>query len=92
MELTFRNPYIIAVDACLGKLESVGCVNIAEGSLKPGAAVNKNLPAIGDLSISGIVNVGGFMEYYVLQNTRLSLVMQMAEKIASVLYKVYQKR
>ena len=32
------------------------------------------------------------MEYYVLQNTRLSLVMQMAEKIASVLYKVYQKR
>lgn len=92
LELTFRNPYIIAVDACLGKLESVGCVNIAEGSLKPGAAVNKNLPAIGDLSISGIVNVGGFMEYYVLQNTRLSLVMQMAEKIASVLYKVYQKR
>lgn len=30
----------------------------------------------------GIVNVGGFMEYFVLQNTRLSLVMRMAHVIA----------
>lgn len=85
----FNNPIIIAVDACLGKLESLGYVNICQGSLKPGAAVNKNLPAVGDLSISCIVNVGGFMEYLVLQNTRLSFVMQMAEKIADVIGEVY---
>jgi len=30
----------------------------------------------------GVVNVGGFMEYFVLQNTRLSLVMRMADVIA----------
>jgi len=85
----FNNPLIIAVDACLGKLESIGYVNISQGSLKPGAAVNKNLPAVGDLAISGIVNVGGFMEYLVLQNTRLSFVMQMAEKVSDVISHVY---
>lgn len=78
---TYRNPLIIAVDACLGQLENVGTVSIGTGSLKPGAAVNKTLPEVGDLHITGIVNVGGFMEYMVLQNTRLNLVMQLANCI-----------
>ena len=43
------------------------------------------------MAISGIVNVGGFMEYVVLQNTRLSLVMNMANKIAQVLNWIYKE-
>ena len=78
----FENPYIIAVDACLGSLESVGHINIGDGSLQPGAGVNKNLPEVGDAHITGIVNVGGFLEYLVLQNTRLNTVMKMADVIA----------
>lgn len=78
----FANPYLIAVDACLGRLENVGCVTLAPGPLKPGAAVNKDLPPVGDACITGIVNVGGFMEHLVLQSTRLSLVFSMAEIIA----------
>ncbi len=78
-----NNPYIIAVDACLGRLESVGCVSLGRGPVKPGAAVNKDLPAVGDAYITGIVNVGGFMEHLVLQSTRLNLVMKMADTIAS---------
>lgn len=77
----YDNPLIIAVDACLGSLENVGCVNIGDGSLQPGAGVNKNLPPVGQIHITGIVNVGGFMEYLVLQNTRLNLVMRMADLI-----------
>lgn len=77
----YRNPLIIAVDACLGRLENVGTVNIGIGALKPGAAVNKSLPEVGDIHITGIVNVGGFMEYMVLQNTRLNLVMKLADFI-----------
>lgn len=77
------NPYILAVDACLGKLESVGCVSIGLGPVKPGAAVNKDLPPVGNAFITGIVNVGGFMEHLVLQSTRLNLVMKMADTIAS---------
>ncbi|BBB90593.1 MAG TPA: spore protease YyaC [Methylomusa anaerophila] len=79
---TFANPYIIAVDACLGKLENVGCVTIGLGSVKPGAAVNKELPAVGNAYITGIVNVGGFLEHMVLQSTRLNLVIKMADTIA----------
>ncbi|MBO8137153.1 MAG: spore protease YyaC [Desulfotomaculum sp.] len=77
----YRNPLIIAIDASLGQLDSVGCINIANGSLKPGAGVHKKLPEVGDLHITGIVNVGGFMEYMILQNTRLNIVMKMAELI-----------
>jgi putative sporulation protein YyaC len=79
---TFSQPYIIAVDACLGKLENVGYVSLGYGPLKPGAAVNKDLPAVGDAYITGIVNVGGFMEHMVLQSTRLNLVVKMADAIA----------
>jgi putative sporulation protein YyaC len=78
----FQDPFIIAVDACLGQMASVGCIQIADGPLKPGAGVNKELPPVGHMHVTGIVNVGGFMEYFVLQNTRLSLVMNMAEVIA----------
>jgi len=73
---------VIAVDACLGSLESVGTVTLGPGPLRPGAGVNKNLPPIGDFCLTGVVNVGGFMEYFVLQNTRLSLVVRMAKVIA----------
>jgi len=77
---------VIAVDASLGKLEQVGTVSLGRGALKPGAAVNKELPLVGHMFLTGTVNVGGFMEYMVLQNTRLSTVMKMAEVISAALY------
>lgn len=83
VETHYRRPLVIAVDACLGRTESIGMLTVAGGSLRPGAGVNKSLPAVGDLHITGVVNVGGFMEYFVLQNTRLSLVMRMAQVAAA---------
>jgi putative sporulation protein YyaC len=80
------SPYIVAVDACLGQMTSVGCIQLGEGPLKPGAGVNKDLPPVGHIHLTGIVNVGGFMEYFVLQNTRLNLVMNMAEVIANAIH------
>lgn len=79
---SFTNPFIIGIDACLGRLKNVGVITIDEGPVKPGAGVNKELIPIGDIHITGIVNVSGFMEFFVLQNTRLSLVMKMASSIA----------
>jgi len=76
------NPFVIAVDACLGKVDRIGFISIKEGPLSPGAGVNKKLPSIGHISITGIVNVSGFMEIAVLQNTRLSLVMNLANVIS----------
>ncbi len=86
----FHHPFIVAVDACLGQSSSVGHIQVGTGPVKPGAGVNKDLPPVGDIHLTGIVNVGGFMEYFVLQNTRLSIVFNMAEVIASSLYQAYQ--
>jgi len=80
------NPLIIAIDACLGQLNSIGKITVAHGPIKPGAGVKKQLPEVGTFHITGIVNIGGFMEYFVLQNTRLSVVMKMGEVIATSLY------
>lgn len=87
-----RSPYILAVDACLGQLSSVGCIQAGDGPVKPGAGVNKELPPVGDYHVTGIVNVGGFMEYFVLQNTRLSLVVHMADVIAESIRIASQER
>lgn len=77
-----KNAFIIAVDACLGRMKNVGTVQVCNGPLKPGAGVKKELPEVGDIHITGIVNVSGFMEFFVLQNTRLHLVLNMARIIA----------
>ncbi|AIQ66195.1 sporulation protein [Paenibacillus stellifer] len=86
IESTYSHPYVIGIDACLGQSSSVGSIQIVEGPLRPGAGVKKQLPPVGDIHMTGIVNVGGFMEYFVLQNTRLSLVMRLSEIIASSLF------
>ncbi|MGF6953098.1 putative sporulation protein YyaC [Neobacillus sp. B4I6] len=77
------DPYIIGIDACLGRTKNVGVIQLGNGPVKPGAGVNKELPEVGDIHITGIVNVSGFMEFFVLQNTRLNLVMRMAKTIAN---------
>lgn len=86
----YARPYIIAIDACLGRNHSIGDLITGSGPLLPGAALNKKLPAIGDLFLTGVVNLSGYMEYAILQNTRLSVVSDMAETIASILLKVDQ--
>ncbi|MHB1652537.1 MAG: spore protease YyaC [Desulfitobacteriaceae bacterium] len=88
---SYISPYVIAIDACLGRLDSIGCITLAEGPLKPGAGVHKQLPEVGDAHLTGIVNVGGFMEYMVLQNTRLNLVWRMSETISQVISQAYLK-
>lgn len=78
LQETHPGSLVIAVDACLGNLENVGSITIGDGALEPGAGVKKKLPLVGDIHITGVVNVGGYLEYVVLQNTRLSMVMRMA--------------
>ncbi|MFD0621408.1 spore protease YyaC [Paenibacillus sp. GCM10027629] len=86
IESSVKNPFTIGIDACLGQTSSVGNIQVASGPVRPGAGVHKQLPPVGDMHITGIVNVGGFMEYFVLQNTRLSLVMKLSDIIANSLY------
>lgn len=85
VQKSYGKPFIIAIDACLGQMDNVGYLSYGRGSVKPGTAVKKDLPAVGDAYITGIVNVSGFMEHMVLQSTRLNLVMKMADTIAGAI-------
>lgn len=79
------SPTVIAVDASLGREPDVGLITLSKGPLQPGIGVNKKLPAIGDISITGIVNISGKPGLSMLQSTRLYTVKSMAEYIADSL-------
>ena len=86
----FEDDLVIAIDASLGDAANIGRIYLRDGSLTPGAGVSReDLPEVGDFHIDGVVNTAGFMEYLVLQGTRLSLVMDMAEVIADAIISVF---
>lgn len=72
---------IVAVDASLGSRRHQGYITVGCGSIRPGAGAGKNLPEVGDVFITGIVNVSGSFEQLLLQTTRLSTVFHMADAI-----------
>lgn len=78
-----KESLIVAIDASLGEKEYINYINIGEGGIKPGAGIKKNLPYVGDLHITGIVNSSGLLEISTLQNTRLSIVMKMVDIIST---------
>lgn len=73
---------VIAVDASVGMSSHVGCITLGRGALKPGLGVSKELQAVGDLFITGIVSGCGSHDPMMLQSIRLSTVMRMAECIS----------
>lgn len=86
--------FVVAIDACLGRLENVGKISVQPFPLKPGAGVGKNLPKIGDIHIAGFVNFKpayGNFDFIVLQNTRLSVVMDLKDRIVQIIDYVMKK-
>ena len=79
---------VIAIDASLGQKKHLGYVTIGNGALYPGAGVQKDLPPVGDIHITGIVNTAGIMEQLTLQTTRLSTVVALADVIACGILKI----
>ncbi|MEQ8201087.1 MAG: spore protease YyaC [Syntrophomonadaceae bacterium] len=87
--LLFTDPLIVAIDASLGCENRIGYISVQEGGLAPGTALQKSLPTVGDFHISAVVNVGGYLEQMMLQNTRLFIVYRMAELIAQALCRAH---
>ena len=80
------NPFIIAVDASLGSTGHIGYATICKSPLRPGIGVKKSLPEVGDLCITGIVNLSGSGSGVLLQSTRLSVVMELADFISTGIF------
>lgn len=76
---------VIAIDACLGKPQSVGTFLAMAGPLQPGAATGRRLPPVGHYSIAGVVNALSHKPYITIQTTSLYHVMRMAEQLAAAI-------
>ena len=83
IRLRFSDPFLIVIDAALGLPGHIGSITLSSGSLLPGEGMKKNLPAVGDLSITGIVNSCHGNASLLLQNTRLNLVNELADFIVT---------
>lgn len=79
-----NNPFVIAIDASLGISKHIGRITVSNCPIAPGKGVHKKLPPVGDISITGIVNLSG-QSPSLLQTTRLYMVMQLAQCISDAL-------
>jgi putative sporulation protein YyaC len=81
---------ILAVDACLGRPESVGAYLVAANPIIPARSVGKSFPPVGAFSVAGIVNAMGPKPYWTLQTTSLYRVMNMAREIAAAVVRSWR--
>lgn len=86
IQCTYNNPFIIAIDASLGMSSHVGFITLGHGPLTPGLGVQKKLPEVGDIHITGIVNSSDCADCSLLQTTHLYTVVKMADMISNCLY------
>ena len=82
IEEHYPDAIIIAVDAAVGRWDHVGLVTLEKGPLRPGLGVRKELAAVGDISITGIVGGAESGDHLFLQSIRLSMVMRLADCIS----------
>jgi len=79
---THKGSQILAIDAAVGNAGDIGLIKIADRPLLPGAGANKQLGAIGDVSVMGVVAEKSVSNYGLLNTTRLNLVYTMSEIIS----------
>ena len=77
------NSTVIAIDAAVGPESDVGIIKINPFGLKPGLGVNKDLSAIGDVSIVGVVASRSLKNENLFNLTRLNFVYKMATVISN---------
>lgn len=89
----FNNPFIIAIDSALSTSESIGKIIVDAHGIYLGRGVGKERKCIGNMSIKGVVakNLGNpKCNMQLLQNTRLALVLDMAETVSYGIYESIQ--
>ena len=89
---TYKNPFIISVDSALSLEENIGKIIVEENGIEIGSGLNKKLIEIGNMSIKGIVAKNTYntkCNFNILQNTHLSLIMNMADIVTSGIYNTF---
>lgn len=88
-----QGAFEIAIDAAISQADPLGTINLRKGELFPGKALYKNLPAVGNLSITGIIEKKyprGFSRNFSLQS--ITHVYHMAALISDAVAEWNRKR
>ena len=80
-----KHPFIVAVDACLGRKEHVGYASLSTEKLKAGAGVNKALLPVGNIAVTGIVTEFGTDSFTRLMNVPAEKIALMGNAMARAL-------
>ncbi|TKH04387.1 spore protease YyaC [Peribacillus simplex] len=84
----FKNPFIFGIDACLGGYHQTGSIILAKGPFRPGEAMNKSLPILGDYHLKAVVNyLDPLLPQQSLNDTRLHTVMNLAKITTRIIVK-----
>lgn len=81
----YEAPFLIAIDAALSNKTNIGKVIVTKNRMNVGRGLSKNSIYVGDMSIKGIVSKdlkNPKYNFKLLQNTPLSLIMNMADSVA----------
>ncbi|NFF66785.1 spore protease YyaC [Clostridium sporogenes] len=91
--IELNNNLIIAVDAALGSIDKVKKIFIENKPIRPGKGVGKNLGSVGDISIKGIIGLKSDSTCFeIIQNTRLSVVYDLAKLTFETIYRVLEEK
>lgn len=82
---THKDSPIIAIDAAVGSQGDIGLIKVSDSPLLPGAGAQKQLGAIGDISVMGIVAEKSVANYGLLNTTRLNLIYSMSEILSEAI-------
>lgn len=83
--IDFESCLLVVVDASLGYPNHLGCVTLTNQPLTPGEGVNKKLPQVGQISVTGIIGEARNSSYksqLSLRHTKLSDLMELADFIS----------
>ena len=80
-----RDALLVVVDATVGEKKDVGNIRINRNGVKPGGAINKNLPRIGDIGVLGVVAKKSSSLVNTLMNVELATVEKISLKIGRLL-------
>lgn len=85
-QIDTKHTLVIAVDASVGAASYVGYIGMSQAPVRPGSGLGKDLPPVGDVSITGIAAESGLAPFLMLQNASLGMVYSMAEKTFRALH------
>lgn len=86
IKTNYTNPFIVSIDSALSIRKNVGDIIVSNQGIYLGTSIREKKVYIGDMSVQGVVAKNTCVAQYNfkrLQNTNLSLVMKMADIVAS---------